>query len=169
MANKYYIADLHFGHRAMAVKRGFQDEDEMFEVIKENWNNKIKKQDVIYILGDVVMERRRYIKLLGELKGQKILILGNHDRPQDTPEYLKYCIKVTGMVKYKSMFITHCPIHPMELDYRVKLNLHGHIHEKSVMKKFLGIPYKKDKRYVCVSCEHVDYTPQSLEKLGIKF
>jgi calcineurin-like phosphoesterase family protein len=168
MASKYYIADLHIGHESMARKRGFSDADLMFDHLKEKWNNKIRKQDVVYILGDVTMERRRYIKRLDELKGKKVIVMGNHDRPQDAKELLKYSLKVAGMVKYKSIFLTHCPIHPMELDYRVKYNVHGHLHEKSVMKKSMGIPYAKDKRYICVSCEHVDYTPVSLEELGIK-
>ncbi|MEX0597467.1 MAG: metallophosphoesterase [Candidatus Paceibacterota bacterium] len=167
MANKYYIGDLHIGHSAMAKKRGFASHEDMFEYMKEKWNAKVNKNDVVYVMGDVVMERRRFIKKLAELKGKKIIVLGNHDRPQDTEEYLKYAIKVTAMVKYKSMFFTHCPIHPMELDYRVKLNVHSHTHEKSVMKKLFGLFSVKDDRYICVSCEHIDYEPKSLEELGI--
>jgi calcineurin-like phosphoesterase family protein len=167
MANKYYIADLHIGHKNMASKRGFTDAEAMFNYIKEKWNKKVKKQDMVYILGDVTMERRRDIKRLAELNGNKIVILGNHDRPEDSKELLKYALKLAGMIKYKNMFMTHCPVHEREFEYRIKYNIHGHIHEDFVMKKFLGIPYAKDKRYICVSCEHVDYTPKSLEELGI--
>ena len=70
---------------------------------------------------------------------------------------------VAGMVHYKGLILTHCPIHPMELDHRFNKNIHGHIHEKFVM---LGDDI--DPRYFCVSCEHVDYTPKTLEELGIK-
>jgi len=167
MATKYYIGCLHLGHKAMAVKRGFKDEHEMFAFIKERWNKKVKKGDIVYILGDITMEKRANIPLLGELNGQKIAVLGNHDRAEDTKVLLEYCIKVAGMVKYKNIFFTHCPIHPSELDYRVDFNVHSHTHEKSVMKKILGIPYAKDKRYICVSCEQVDYTPVSLEEIGL--
>ena len=165
MANKYYIGCTHIGHESMAVKRGFSDASEMFEYMREKWNSKVRKNDVVYVLGDVTMEKKKYYPLLDQLNGLKIFVLGNHDRRQDTRELMKYG-KVAGMIKYKDIFFTHCPIHPMELDYRVKYNIHSHLHEKSVMKKFLGIPTVKDKRYICVSCEQVDYTPKSLKELG---
>lgn len=165
MANKYYIGCLHLGHESMSVKRGFENSEKMFQYMKNKWNKRVNKKDVIYILGDITMEKKKFYPLLNELKGRKVFVLGNHDRRQDTEELMKYG-QVVGMVKYKDIFITHCPIHPMELDYRVKHNIHSHLHEKSVLKKFLGLFTVKDKRYTCVSCEHVDYTPKSLEELG---
>jgi len=168
MAKKFYIGDLHLGHTNMSLKRGFSSNEDMFEYLKENWNQKVKKQDIVYLLGDITMEKRRELHLLDQLNGRKVAILGNHDRPQDTKILLNHCIKVAGMVKYKDIFFTHCPIHPMELDYRVKYNVHAHTHEKSVKKKIFGLPIVKDNRYICVSCEQVDYTPMSLEELGIK-
>ena len=161
----YLIADLHLGHESMAVKRGFKNADEMFEYIKERWNKVVDKRDLVYILGDVTMEKRRDYPLLDQLQGQKYVVLGNHDLRKDVDEMRKYVDGVAGLVKYKGVFLSHCPIHPMELDYRVSRCVHGHIHEKSVMKKFMGIPYKKDKRYICVSCEQVDYTPIEFNKL----
>jgi len=168
MSQIYYISDLHLGHKNMAIKRGFKNEHQMFNLIKNNWNKKVNKNDIVYILGDISMERREPIKLLNELNGKKIAVLGNHDRPQDTKIILNYCIKVAGIIKHKEMFITHCPIHPRELDFRVKYNLHGHLHENNIEKSFLGIKWK-DKRYINVSCEQVNYTPMSLKELNIKF
>ena len=75
MAKKYYIGDLHIGHRSMTVKRGFSDEVEMFDCIKTKWNEKGRKNDVVWILGDVVMERRRYIKKLEELNQREKKVL----------------------------------------------------------------------------------------------
>jgi predicted phosphohydrolase len=71
------------------------------------------------------------------------------------------------MVQYKGVMLTHCPIHPMELEYRFNRNIHGHIHEKQVMKMLDGWE-EIDERYICVSCERVDYTPKTLEELGIQ-
>ena len=76
------------------------------------------------------------------------------------------------MIQYKGIMLTHCPIHPMELNYRFNKNIHGHIHENLVEYNFTLLGFKLftrvDKRYVCVSCEHVNYTPKTLEQLGIK-
>lgn len=156
----YLIADLHLGHESMAVKRGFENADEMFEYIKERWNKVVHKRDLVYILGDVTMEKRDSYPLLDQLLGRKYVVLGNHDLRKDVDEMRKYVDGVAGLVKYKGMFLSHCPIHPMELDYRVKYNVHGHIHEKVVYLN--GTP---DPRYICVSCEQVGYTPIEFNKL----
>ena len=148
----YVISDLHFGHKNMAIRRGFETVEEHDQYIIDQWNKVITKRDVVWILGDITMERKQGYELLAQLKGTKKVVLGNHDRPQDVPELLKYVNSVCGMVKLKGIFLTHCPVHPSELDYRVSKNIHGHVHENSI----------DDPRYVNVSCENVDYTPQLL-------
>ena len=147
----FFISDLHLGHESMAIKRGFSCADEMNEHIIKCWNSRIDKRDMVYILGDVTMEKRRDYPLLNKLKGDKNIVLGNHDRRQDITEMLKYVNSVAGMINYKSKIIlTHCPIHPSELDYRFSYNIHGHVHENTL----------DDYRYINVSCEVVDYTPK---------
>jgi len=168
MSQVRFIADLHFGHDNMAEKRGFQDTFYHDEHIIDRWNRVVNKKDLVYILGDVTMESSKYYYQLDRLKGTKVVILGNHDMKNHVPELLKYVDKVSGMMKYSrkgypKMFLTHCPIHPMELQYRVGYNIHGHIHENIVK----GAGQLPDKRYVCVSCEHVDYTPKLIEELNI--
>jgi calcineurin-like phosphoesterase family protein len=164
MCKVRFIADLHLGHANMAKMRKFQDEFYHDEYIVDQWNSVVDKRDLTYILGDVTMENSKNYYKLNSLNGRKVVILGNHDRPQDVPELLKYVDKVSGMVKYKGIWLTHCPVHESELEYRVNKNIHGHIHEKSVMKD----AYEQDSRYICVSCEHVDYKPKTLEELGIE-
>jgi calcineurin-like phosphoesterase family protein len=130
----------------------------------------VHKRDVTYILGDVTMEKANY-DILDRLNGRKHVVLGNHDRMAHVVKLMQHVDSVAGMVQYKGLFLTHCPIHPMEMDYRVKYNIHGHIHEKVVMKDVYEWGYKKDpipdERYICVSCERVSYTPKSLIELGI--
>jgi calcineurin-like phosphoesterase family protein len=131
----------------------------------------VHKRDITYILGDVTMEKAEY-DILNRLNGKKYVVLGNHDKLGHTRKLLEYVDSVAGMTQYKGVILTHCPIHPMELEYRFNKNIHGHIHEKLVERDFtlFGIPLFKrvDKRYICVSCEHVNYTPKTLEELGIK-
>lgn len=167
MAIVRFIADLHLSHQNMALKRGFSTVEEHDEYIIEKWNSVVHKRDVTYILGDVTMEKSAPYELLNRLNGTKHVILGNHDRRQDVKKLLEYVESAAGMVQYKGVMLTHCPIHPMELDYRFKYNIHGHIHDKQVMKISLGF-LSPDERYICVSCERVDYIPKTLEELGIK-
>lgn len=154
-----FISDTHFHHTNMAIKRGFADAESMNEHIINQWNKVVSKRDVTWILGDITMEKSNY-EILNRLNGIKKVVLGNHDEPQHIPELLKYVNSVCGMFKYKhkelgQVFLTHCPIYPSELDYRVSYNIHGHVHENSL----------DDTRYVNVSCEVVDYQPKLLTEL----
>jgi calcineurin-like phosphoesterase family protein len=140
----------------------------MNETIIQRWNIVVNKHDKVFILGDVGFEKPKYYPLLNKLKGLKEVVLGNHDDSRHVPELLKYVNKVAGMIDYKKEFIlTHCPIHPSQLEYRYKYNIHGHVHENSILKHptladYLG---ELDPRYLNVSAEVIDYTPITLEVL----
>jgi calcineurin-like phosphoesterase family protein len=151
----------------MATRRGFSTVEEHDEHIIAKWNSVVNKRDITYILGDITMEKSSPYHLLDRLNGLKHVIMGNHDRRQDVKKLLEHVESVAGMVSYKGVILTHCPIHPIELDYRYSKNIHGHIHDKQVMKMLDGWE-EIDERYICVSCERVDYTPKSLEELNIK-
>lgn len=156
MGNVRFISDTHFGHKNMAIKRGFSSAEEMNEHIIKRWNSVVNKKDVTYLLGDVSMESKTFYYLLDRLNGVKNVILGNHCRRQDIPEMLKYVNSVAGMIDYKSDYIlTHCPIHPSQLEFRYSYNIHGHVHENSI----------NDPRYINVSCEVIDYTPKLITEL----
>jgi len=168
-----FIADLHLSHTNMATRRGFSTVEQHDEHIIEKWNSVVKKQDVTYILGDVTMEKSAPYHLLDRLNGLKHVVMGNHDRRQDVRKLLEHVESVAGMVQYKGAILTHCPIHPMELEHRFPKNIHGHIHDNQVMIKAMDWELdtwveEPDPRYICVSCERVDYTPKTLEELGIK-
>ena len=167
-----FIADLHLSHENMAKRRGFSTIEEHDEHIIAKWNSVVNKRDVTYILGDITMEKSAPYPLLDRLNGIKHIVLGNHDRRQDTKKLFDYAESIAGMIQYKGIMLTHAPIHPMELEYRFNKNIHGHIHDKVVTKDIYEFGYKvdtvPDERYFCVSCEQVDYLPKSLEDLGIQ-
>jgi calcineurin-like phosphoesterase family protein len=161
-----FIADLHFGHEAIALKRGFSSVEEHDEYIIKQWNTVTHKKDLTYILGDVTCETPKHYHLLDRLNGRKVVIMGNHDMRKHVRKLLEHVDNVAGLIKYKGIFLSHCPVHPREMEYRVSHNIHGHIHAKKVKKKILGFKVV-DKRYICVSCEQVGYTPKTLAQLGI--
>lgn len=155
-----FISDPHFHHKNMAHRRGFQDEFYMNETIIENWNKVVNKKDTTWILGDITMEKRDY-EILNRLNGFKRVVLGNHDMGNHSKTLIHYVNSVHGMVKIRdktfgNIWLTHCPVFPRELDFRVSFNIHGHIHDG----------YKiNDKRYINVCMEVQDYTPKTLEQL----
>jgi calcineurin-like phosphoesterase family protein len=154
-----YCSDPHFGHRNMAIRRGFSDEFHMNEHIVKQWNLVVGKRDVTYILGDITMEKASEYYWLNQLNGIKKVILGNHDEPQHVPQLLQYVNNVASMRYFKdkefgNIIFTHAPIHPCELEYRYNINIHGHVHENTL----------PDKRYINVSMEVIDYKPKLLSK-----
>ena len=80
---RYYIADLHFFHEALnnkMDKRGFADVGEMNEYIIQKWNNKVRKNDDVVIIGDLSFgSGKETNELLKRLNGRLYLIKGNHD------------------------------------------------------------------------------------------
>lgn len=168
-----FSADHHFGHESCAKWRGFSNAHDMNELIIERHNSVVKKKDLTYLMGDITMENPKFYPLLDRMNGRKIVIMGNHDLPKHVHLLLNHVESVASMVKYKGIFLTHCPIHPQELEYRVSRNIHGHLHEYNVTKDIIkGTRYtageENDSRYNCVSMEHINYTPKTLEELGIK-
>lgn len=153
MSKVYIIADLHFGHDNIAMHRGFKNAEEQDTLIIKNWNSVVGKNDIVWILGDIGMEKSTHYHLLNELKGKKKVILGNHDLPKHTPELLKYVEQVGAMVKYKGYILSHCPIHESEMEH-YNVNIHGHVHEKTI----------NDDRYLNVSCDVLNYTPMEFPK-----
>ena len=158
----YFISDLHFGHFNMAIKRGFSNIEDHDNFIIQNWNKVVRKNDKVFIVGDITMEKKSSYYLLDQLRGFKSVVMGNHERPQDVKELLNYVEHVSGMIKYDEFWITHCPIHESEL--RGKVNIHGHNHDELIRFPSGEI----DKRYFNVSCEQLHFTPISVENIRYK-
>ncbi len=82
--NYWFTADTHFGH-ANIIKycnRPFKDSVEMNETIISNWNKVVKKDDLVYHLGDFCFGRNDYDfdMYFERLNGLIIFLKGNHDR-----------------------------------------------------------------------------------------
>ena len=162
----YLFSDPYFHHENMAKHRGFSSAEEMNELIVKNWNNTVSKRDAVFLLGDITMEKKQY-EILGRLQGLIHVVLGNHDERQHVREMLNYVHSVSGIIDYKKIAIlTHCPVHPSQLEFRYSYNIHGHVHENSVLDIYEDPKFKiPDPRYINVCAEMIDYTPVEFSKL----
>jgi len=163
MSKVFVISDLHFGHLNMAIKRGFKSSEEHDNHIIENWNSVVSTKDVVWILGDISMEKSGPFVLLDKLNGIKKVVLGNHDMPQHVPELLKHVNHVCSSFTKKNIIFTHIPIHEQEIS-RFRRNIHGHLHENKITMSFENGTLI-DPRFVNVSCECVNFTPVELSTL----
>lgn len=153
---KWVLSDLHLGHKNIlkfsGPLRGGTTTEEHDEWLIEQINSVVKKADLLYLLGDVALDEEA-LKKLNRIRGQKILIRGNHDI-YATQEYLKYFQQVYGLLSFKGTFwMSHAPIHPAEL--RGRYNLHGHVHQHSI----------PDDKYINCCVEMTYGVPQSLDDL----
>lgn len=57
----------------------------MNQYILQRWNTRVTNADKVYILGDIALRGRSnaLIGLVAQLKGRKILVVGNHDDISD--------------------------------------------------------------------------------------
>ena len=175
---EFTISDLHLGHQNILTflqdgkpLRPFNSIEEMHQTIIDNWNKTVRPVDKVYVLGDVVINRKS-MDILASLTGKKCLVRGNHDIFK-IEDYLKYFYEVQG-VKVKTnykMVMTHVPVHPDCLNRPTwRLNVHGHLHGNKIMKQenlplYLRSAPAPDPKYLNVSCEQVNYTPKDLEQI----
>lgn len=80
----WFTSDLHIGHRWAAGVR-FPRKKEIPQAhddyLAEQWDKRVKRDDVVWVLGDLSMESgaKRAIEWVRERPGTKHLIFGNHD------------------------------------------------------------------------------------------
>lgn len=80
MSNHLFTADLHLGHKFVSNLRGYDNTDDHDEVIISNLRSTVRKDDVLWVLGDYsCSQHERARKLLSEVPGRKVLVPGNHD------------------------------------------------------------------------------------------
>ena len=133
----FYIADTHFGHKNILklCNRPFESIEQMNHCIIQNWNNKVKNSDNVYIVGDMFFKCENIEDILKNLKGKKHLILGNHDG------WAKYeCLKgffesvdLMCEVQDKGRAIVLCHYPLVTFKHQSRKNafmVHGHIHNK---------------------------------------
>ena len=162
----FLVSDTHFGHAGVCrflredgtKLRPWDSPEEMDEYMVEAWNKKVRPNDKVYHLGDVVINRRE-LNILALLNGDKVLIRGNHDIFRDT-EYRHYFREIRAYHVMNGMILSHIPIHSDSLG-RFGTNIHGHLHSNRVMvtDPFGHRPPMVDVRYHCVCVEQTDFAP----------
>jgi calcineurin-like phosphoesterase family protein len=79
MNDVWFTSDHHFGQKRIIelASRPFASVEEMDDLMAAKWNARVKPGDLVYHLGDFAFaDHTPYLK---RLKGQKRLIVGNHD------------------------------------------------------------------------------------------
>lgn len=159
------------------------------EAIIANWNAVVAPNDKVECLGDVIIGRSQR-HLLGRLNGKKRLRMGNHEVfvKNWNKDYQPYFTEITAYKVFDDLICSHIPLHPESVKERWKANVHGHLHTNRVMMvnpayrkwdaRWMGHgsgPMKRiadrpafeiiDPTYLCVSMEHIDFTPIPMDEV----
>lgn len=130
----YFTSDLHLGHYNIIkhCNRPFTTIVQMNNTIITNWNNKITKNDEVYVLGDFafVKDRKECESLLNSLNGKKYLIKGNHDKTHVTKANGWMSVDIYKKIRYDNykFILMHYPIVEWQSKTHGSIMLHGHCH-----------------------------------------
>ena len=143
MAEIFFTADTHFFHKRILEfcpnTRSGKDAEEMTELLIHNWNNQVSDKDTVYMLGDVSWGTSQQTDgVLERLKGNKYLVLGNHDRGISksgmakrhflhAAEYMEH--KIDGV----DVIMFHFPVLEWNKMHYGSFHLYGHVHGKDMM------------------------------------
>lgn len=167
----YFIGDTHFCQDKLLQynKRKFNSVDEMNEFIIKRWNNKVKENDIVYVLGDFsfgTFEESRDI--CNRLNGNKYLIKGNWDTFSFDKTYEEmgfsklleepYEVFILKDMHLQKIILSH---HPVETPENV-INIHAHLHLDKLNEEFPNI---NPKNHICVSAERIGYEPITIKEL----
>lgn len=180
----YYIADLHMSHSRAIVydNRPFSCVEEMDTAIVNNWNNVVSKNDTVYVIGDFIWKKEQeWSSILEELKGNIVLIKGNHDPKQFSSKTRRYFADVKDYKEIAdngtTVIMCHYPIPFFKNDFDINtVMFYGHVHMTEeyqylyrLRKEILS--NKSDKgptgNFVNVGCmmPYMAYTPRTLNEI----
>ena len=179
----FFTSDLHFGHENIIRfdNRPFKTVEEMDAELIKRWNNKVSKEDLVYVLGDMIWktENNEAHKLIKSLNGQIILIKGNHDRFLHNATAKK---ALAGIKDYDDICVTledgtvrRCILShyfiPMYIGHRYNaIHLHGHSHKTEEALEEERITKELNKKgynlqIYNVGCMYWNYEPVTLDEI----
>jgi len=131
----FLTADFHLGEtRLETLNRPFTDTTEMAEVLIENHNAVVAKNDLVYVVGDVLWkgaDPNKWMPFIDRFNGRKTLIRGNQDRPFTDEQFSKYFERIVpegdGIeldIEGLPCYITHYPTRGR----KDRFTICGHVH-----------------------------------------
>lgn len=155
----YVTSDWHFNHTNILryCRPQFKDINEHNEHIIAQHNAIVQKDDLVYMLGDVGFTPATDLApLVRRINGRKILLIGNHDRLNDSVYKGMGFIEVYRHPIYFStnVILSHVPVQEA-LHNPWVVNVHGHLHNGALT----------EKNFINVNVELNDFKPLDLKEI----
>lgn len=150
--------------------RPFESVEEMNEAIIANFNERVKPNDTVYMLGDIVLvkgnepQRAKQINdFLSRMNGHKHLIFGNHDKDLRKEKFHRF-FKWVGdykeiSVQGQKIILMHYALRTWNRQHKKSWNLFGHSHN--------NLPDLPTLLSMDVGVDAHDYKPISFEEVKV--
>jgi calcineurin-like phosphoesterase family protein len=181
----FFVSDVHLGHAKVLEfdNRPWNTLEEMNKGLIERWNQKVGKNDHVYILGDLCwLSGAKAVQLVEQLNGTLHLIRGNHDRMRHKGySELFASIKDYDVIKVRlensekvQVVLCHYPILLYNGHHRGAIHLYGHVHATSEEKDVQDMRALLINRgETCIMynvwCGYYDWAPATLDEIISKW
>ncbi|NFR15037.1 phosphoesterase [Clostridium botulinum] len=164
MKNIFFIGDTHLGdsHIIDYEQRPFENVEEMDRELINRWNSVVTDDDTVFMIGDFsIYPKEKTKEICHKLKGEKILISGNHDN--NSEEYYYECgfknVYQYPIILEEFWMISHKPLYlNKNMPYA---NIYGHVHGNEMYVNYSNQSF-------CACVERINYTPISWEQIKEK-
>lgn len=178
MGKIFYIADWHYDHENCISfdNRPFRNVVEMNAELVRRWNDVVGEEDTVYVLGDMFWcKSDKSVPIIEKLKGNKVLIKGNHDRV--SPELGRKFAKVSNYEEItdgnRRVVLSHYPIPCFKNHFYGWYHLYGHVHssfEYNMMetnkRQFRDLYDKPCNMFNAgAMMSYMNYTPRTLDEI----
>jgi calcineurin-like phosphoesterase family protein len=169
---KFYTADLHLGHHGIlkhcSNTRPYDTVEEMDRAIVERINERVTKDDILYIIGDfAIPSDPAYVRhRFHSINGGKVLVWGNHDldnkgRLQKTLRDLPWDIPPTAALETTDegarIYLHHYGCRTWPAAHHGSFHLFGHSHG--------NLPPLGRSRDVGIDCPDTHFAPMTLREI----
>lgn len=176
----WFTSDLHFGHKNIIkfCDRPWENPTQMEKGLINNWNETVKSEDIVFVLGDSFWfnDSLHIKKVLSKLKGKNIfLIPGNHDEFEsyyriDDPRIILcqdvVCVWISEPnMPLREIWLSHYPMMTWPHRERGAYQFFGHIHSQPGRTEGVDQDLPLHWNQLDVGCDFWDYKPVSLTKL----
>ena len=174
-----YIADWHYGHKNCLRfdNRPWADIGQANRDMIRYWNEAVDDDDTVYILGDMFWcGPEEAIRVLDQLKGQKVLIKGNHDKCKDS-RFRSRFLEIRDYMEIdddgRNVVLCHYPIPCFKNHFYGWIHLYGHVHSsfewnmmESVKREMTDLYDKPCHMFnVGAMMPYIGYTPRTLTEI----
>ncbi|MDD5589191.1 MAG: metallophosphoesterase [Candidatus Nanoarchaeia archaeon] len=167
----FFTGDLHLNHSNIITyaNRPFEDVWDMNDTIIKQWNERVKENDTIFIVGDFGFRMKigdQTIKPIAfldySLNGNKILISGNHDNRNNVSTIIESMVIKYGGEQIK---LVHDPKYA---DKKYKFNFCCHTHKSPIFQK-INMENEPESYIINVGMDLWNFYPITFNEIMHKF